>query len=426
MFIHGVVGWLINPWILAAQSEALLVRAAETITTDDLEKHVAVLAADALEGRLAGSRGGYAAGKYVANRLSMLDLKPAGDEGTYYQLFQHGYRNVLAWIPGRDDQLRGELLVVGAHYDHVGYGSRATSLGPIGYVHNGADDNASGVAAVLELAEAFHSVGWRPRRSVLFALWDAEEQGLLGSHYWLQSPTLPEHRVVAALNLDMIGRLNDTVEVYGTRAVPGSRYLLCKANAQFRVKLEFSWELKANSDHYSFLENHIPTLMFHTGLHDDYHRPTDDVEKLNLDGMRTVTVLALAVLAEWSDAAQKPPFRPEAFNEDEQARVRFERMLSEDPPGPLRIGISWRRDAADRTAVYLTRVVKGSPAWLAGLRAGDRLYEVDGHLFSTDEPLRQYLLQATNTVDVVVERNGVIDVAHLDLTKAEALAQPNP
>ena len=158
---------------IAVMAASLQVPAAEmmsaahaTIRAADAGRHVGVLADDAFEGREGGSRGGRAAATYIVEQLTKLGIQPAGDSGTYYQPFG-GMRNILAVIEGSDPELAQEVVAVGAHYDHVGYGNADNSYGPFGYVHNGADDNASGVAGLLELVEALGQLPERPRRSIL-------------------------------------------------------------------------------------------------------------------------------------------------------------------------------------------------------------------------------------------------------------------
>ncbi|MCG8584485.1 MAG: M28 family peptidase, partial [Pirellulales bacterium] len=146
---------LVAPLHLAANEALSLSAAMESIAKGDLSKHVETLADDALEGRAAGTRGGYAAAKYIQGEFVRIGLEPAGEDDRYTQLFNAGYRNLLGILPGSDEKLRREVILVGAHFDHVGYGTWTNSRGPIGYIHNGADDNASGTSAVLEIAEAF-------------------------------------------------------------------------------------------------------------------------------------------------------------------------------------------------------------------------------------------------------------------------------
>ncbi|MCA9125393.1 MAG: M20/M25/M40 family metallo-hydrolase, partial [Planctomycetales bacterium] len=182
------------------------------------------------------------------------------------------YRNLLGLIPGGD--LQDEYVLIGAHYDHVGYGTPRNSNGPIGLIHNGADDNASGTAAVLEVIEAMANAQIQPRRSIIVALWDGEEKGLLGSEHWAEQPTIPLDQLKCVINMDMIGRLHSQqLEVSGTRSMAGLRRLVAEANYPGDLTLRFPWKVEENSDHHSFFRRSIPFLMFHTGLHDDYHRP---------------------------------------------------------------------------------------------------------------------------------------------------------
>src|SRR5262249_45517286 len=159
------------------------------------------------------------------------------------------YHNILAVVEGSDPQLRDEYVLIGAHYDHVGYGNARNSYGPFGMIHNGADDNASGVAGMLEVARAVAQLASRPKRSILFAFWDGEEKGLLGSQYWVEHPTVPLKSVTLAINADMIGRLrNATVTVYGVRTVRGLRRLVSHQNQIANLLLDFTWENKPDSD----------------------------------------------------------------------------------------------------------------------------------------------------------------------------------
>ena len=192
-----------------------------SITAEESGRHVDVLADDTFEGREAGSRGGLAAGGYLVEFLRANGISPAGEDGGYYQSFDRGFRNVLAIIPGRDAELRDEYVVLGAHYDHVGYGQSHNSLGPTGRIHHGADDNASGTSGLMEVIQAFTMLPQPPRRSLLFAFWDGEEQGLLGSKHWIAHPTVPLEHIRMTFNLDMIGRLRDNrLEIYGARQAP--------------------------------------------------------------------------------------------------------------------------------------------------------------------------------------------------------------
>ena len=205
MCLSGLLLLLI-PVISAGENQGLML-ALESIQKDDLQKHLDLLANDSLEGREAGTRGGRAAGSYITKQLKAAGLTPAGEDASYYQPFGRGYRNILAVLPGSHEQLSKEVILIGGHYDHVGYGSYLNSRGKIGAIHNGADDNASGISAMLELIQAWDVSGLRPERTILFAFWDGEEKGLLGSKYWIKQPTVKFSQIKLAINIDMIGRL---------------------------------------------------------------------------------------------------------------------------------------------------------------------------------------------------------------------------
>ena len=355
-------------------SQRQLATAAASIRAEQLEKHCYTLADDALEGRRAGTRGGRTAANYLRNHLARWGYQGAGQDGDYYQLFQNGYRNVLALLPGSDPKLKDQVVLLGAHYDHVGYGSPRTSLGPIGYIHNGADDNASGTAVVLEVARALAQLPRRPRRSVLIAFWDAEELGLLGSEHWCRHPTVPLRRIKAAVNCDMLGRLRPQgLQVLAWRSGGSWRRLVLWSNHQVGLPLRFSWELKRNSDHYPLLEHDVPVVMFHTGLHDDYHRPSDDPDKLNYPGMERIARLVFLTTVQLAQADRLPRFRSQVFEETGTP-------ASDHGPGTQaaspRLGLSWRsqnHSENDEPGALVLEVTPGLPAWQAGLRPGCRI-----------------------------------------------------
>ena len=261
-----------------------------------------------------------------------------------------------------------------------------------GKIHNGADDNASGTSVLLETIEALARAGLKTRRTILFAFWDAEESGLVGSRYWLAHPTLPLERVKFNITLDMVGRLrNEQLHVLGTRSGYGTRRLM-NDPLHDPLHLDFSWEISANSDHWPFLERQIPIALLHTGLHPDYHRPTDKSDRINRAGMREVCQYLFAMLVRVANEEQLPKFRDAYRHETEAARRTMEEPLpaatlaawpaNEPPP---RLGLSWRADDAEPGSVFVVRVIDDTPAATAGLALGDRIDELDGHSF-TDAP----------------------------------------
>jgi membrane-associated protease RseP (regulator of RpoE activity) len=376
----------------------------ESISSEQLRGYVDYLADDALEGREAGSRGSREAGQYLAARLEQFGVGGAGVDGGYFQPFEPDFRNVLGLLEGGDPDLNEQYVIVGAHYDHLGYGTKRNSRGPVGQIHNGADDNASGTSALLELVEAFTFLAEPPRRSILFAFWDAEEKGMLGSKHWVGHPTLPLSQVVMTLDVDMIGRLReDQLFVYGTRTGYGWRRLLSEGNDRSALELKFPWELKPNGDHWAFFERGIPTLMLHTGMHDEYHRPTDDAALINAPGMRRVSQLLFAVTFDLANLDAVPDYREAGRQErDDPARP----TPAKPPKRPERLGVQWGKPQPPGQGVVLRRVTAGSPADEAGLETGDRVVEFAGRPIETSDQLLWAVASAENPVSMVVRRSG--------------------
>lgn len=417
--IAALIAAVITTPIPAAEAVKLSAARA-SIRAEDARRHVATLADDAFEGREGGSRGGRAAAAYIVDEIGRLGLPPAGDDGGYFQAFG-GMRNILALAPGSDPALADELIVVGAHYDHVGYGTAENSFGPFGRVHNGADDNASGVAGLIELMEAVTRLPTPPRRSILFAFWDGEEKGLLGSRNFLRVRPAPVRgkRIVFTVNLDMIGRLRgERVEIYGARTARGLRSAVVRANTDplnaAGLELVFDWDISDDSDHYSFISAGIPSIMLHTGLHDQYHRPSDDVQTVNFAGIEPVTRLALGLVQAFADEPQPPAFRPDCRGETNAGRRQLEAPL----PNAVathrgRWGISTRADAADPAAPLIVRVVPDSPAAAGGLLPGDRIVAIDGESVASQAEMMARLATAGPRVLLGVERRGRLTSATL-------------
>ncbi len=411
--------WLLAAFRVSFAAERLL-PAPASITEQEAARHVHALADDAFEGREGGSRGGRAAATYIVEQIESLGYQPAGDEGSYYQSFGAGLRNVLAWLPGSDPEVASEVVVVGAHYDHVGYGTAQNSFGPFGFVHNGADDNASGVAGLIELMEAVQQLPERPRRSILFAFWDGEEKGLLGSRHFLRirPPVLADKRLAFCLNLDMIGRLRERrLTVFGSRTGVGLRSLLLAANNRSGggsgLELVFDWDLNEDSDHYAFVEAGVPVAMLHTGLHDQYHRPSDDVALVNQPGIPLVVRLGLQIVMELTEAEDVPAFREACRSESNVTRRRFEGERPAVRPPRGRWGILSRADPADPGLPLVIEVATDSPAARGGLHAGDRLVTIDGERIIDQGAMIRRLGNAGRDCQIGLERKGLLVIARL-------------
>jgi aminopeptidase YwaD len=271
-------------------------------------------------------------------------------------------RNVVALLPGTDPQLAHQVVVIGAHFDHLGWGGEGSgSLEPnVHAVHPGADDNASGTAGMLEIAREMAAAP--PERSLLFVGFSGEEEGLLGSTHFVQHPTIPKDDIVAMINLDMVGRPKPgpalTIGGYGTAAQWPS--LIEKLNAIRHFKLSTSKGGFGASDHSSFYAADIPVLFLFTGAHEDYHKPTDTANRINYPGMTKVVGFAVDLTRRVADLAQPPKFQKVADEGVGEERRAFKVRTGVIPDFGF-----------DGPGFKLSGVSGGSPADKAGLQAGD-------------------------------------------------------
>lgn len=373
------------------------------------------LSSDALEGRLTGTPGNDSAAAYIARRYAALNLVAALPQ-RYLQPFDalsaadvHAGRktprktqNVVAIVQGTDPALRSEYIVVGAHYDHLG---RTTdfSLDPESKdaIRNGADDNASGTAAVLELARLF---SMRPaKRSVMFVNFSGEELGVLGSAWFVEHAPVPKENIVAMINFDMVGRLkSDKLIVYGRGTASELKAVVDSVNSALpdgRFSISGSDDGFGPSDHSSFYTKNIPVLHFFTDIHDDYHRASDDVEKINAGGAARVVNLARGVI---EAVANRP------------AKLTFVRMnppqqtMSARSGSQVYLGSVPDMAAGDASGLRLSGVRPGSPADVGGLKAGDVIIELGGKavtdLYSYTDAL--YANKVGDKVKIVFMRDG--------------------
>ncbi len=304
--------------------------------------------------------------------------------------------NVLAYLPGKTD----EYVIIGAHYDHLGRGNY-DSLAPsqIGQIHPGADDNASGTAGVLELARLFAPMKGTLQRGILFASFAGEELGLLGSAHWVQAPTLPIDKAVAMLNMDMIGRIkDDKVYIGGVGTGSTLKPVIERAQSASNFKIEYSPGGYSASDHTSFVTRHIPVLFFFSGLHSDYHKPSDTWEKINPQAAaRLVDVVGNSGL-QLAVASERPTF----------IAVVEDKPLAGGGGGYGPYFGSIPDFGQVENGVKFSDVKPASPAEKAGLKAGDILVQFGDkpikNLYDFTDALRRS--KVGDLVDVTVMRDG--------------------
>jgi hypothetical protein len=274
--------------------------------------------------------------------------------------------NVAAVIRGSDPKLRGEYIVLGAHFDHLGLGERHSMGGEAakGQIHPGADDNASGTVMVLELARELKQ--HPPKRSVLMLNFSGEEEGLLGSAYWMQHPTVELDSVKFMANFDMVGYLSKDKPLLLLGALGAPKTALERAKTLAPEGLAVSadvGEMIGGSDHMSFSLSKIPTFFFFTGIHANYHRPSDTPDKINVGGIATLTAYARTLVADLGNAPTTPAFDPET------ARIR-----TRGGGGALRVAFGTIPDYGENPKGFrLQGVSPGGTAEQIGMRAGDIL-----------------------------------------------------
>ena len=375
-----------------------------------MKEDVAILANDSLNGRKTGSEGEKKAAKYIAKRFEDLGLQAKGTEG-YFQKFSYRAsknphqeaeftseksdstetgENVIAYLDNKAEN----TVVIGAHYDHLGMGGEGSLYREGEAIHNGADDNASGVAMMLHLADSLQQKGSPKKNNYLFIAFSGEEEGLLGSNYFVKNPTIDTKKVSYMLNMDMVGRLNseNTLAVYGVGTSPILKQAV-NANAG-QLKISENESGVGPSDHTSFYLADIPVLHFFTGQHEDYHKPSDDTEKVNFAGMEIVSNYIFNIIKDL-DSQPKLPFRK---TKNESEAVPDFKVTLGVVPDYLFSGKGMRIDG----------ISEDRPAQKAGLQKGDIVvkmgdYEVTD-MMSYMKSLSKF--EKGQTTKVTIDRSG--------------------
>ena len=398
---------------------------------DDMKQAVEYLASQELGGRFPATVGDTLASEFIAGQLRSLKLKPVvkgKKKKGYYHDFTYGKdvqrttHNIIAVLPGNDKQLKHEYIVVGSHYDHLGLGGqgsgsrRPDTLG----VHPGADDNASGDAVVLELAKYFKKV--RLPRSIIFAFFGAEEQGLVGSKNFLEwmkqddkrRINLPKDRkdIVAMVNLDMVGRMRDNaMSVSGTGTSSKFKTIAEQAAEQTKLNISCTPDGYGPSDHASFVAADIPVLFLTTGGHMEYHTPDDVPSTLNYDGMQQTLEFSQALITQIAGMPETPDYISVPSTQTmKHANFKVTLGLMPDVMGASRIP-GLRADI----------VVAGKPAHAAGIRSGDIIQEIDGKPVKDMNEYMERLseLKPDTTIPVKVLRGEEILTFQVHLTPAK-------
>ena len=378
------------------------------MSTGQLKKHIEFLASDRLKGRETGSPEEILAADYIRKSFIDYKLEPKGDNNSYY--FSYQFKKPK----DKQDTVGGELIsaidvvgyldngaentvVIGAHFDHLGMGYDHNSLdaNPEGKIHNGADDNASGVAGILELARYFSENKRKEKFNFLFICFSGEELGLFGSKKYCEHPTINFSKVNYMINIDMIGRLNDSTKkliIYGVGTSPDWVPLIEKTTHDFSIKKDSAGV--GPSDQTSFYLKDIPVLHFFTGQHADYHKPSDDVEKINFSGEKKVLEYIIKVEEE-TEKLSKLQFlktkNPEAGNHKYKVTMGVMPDYTFDGKG-----------------MRIDGVTEGKPASKAGIQKGDIVIRFgETNVESTMDYMKALsLFKSGDTTEILIVRNG--------------------
>ena len=360
------------------------------ITEAALRDHEAVLASDAMEGRAAGFPGNEKAVEYLLKEVTGYGLKPAGTDG-YLQEFEfdtQGQRrkakNVLALLEGSDPRLKDEFVLVGGHLDHVGrkgqqVGGQKDGAKDGDEIWNGADDNGSGTSTILTVARAFAKGAVRPKRSLIFAFWNAEEAGLKGSAWWAANPTRPLEKVTYCLNLDMIGRNPDRpMDVEGVKNAEGDALeriitAACDAEKLKITKYDHTNEAMFRSDGVSLLRQGVPATMFFTYWHADYHAVGDHADKIAYPNLAKIARASYRILRDAADLEPGLKINPDVPLGGKPLGIRGEDVKLEGDAGGVKVSY----------------VAPDGALGKAGLQPNDVIVSVRGKALSAVRPMAE-------------------------------------
>lgn len=387
---------------------AILSCKTEKKQTVSMMEDTAFLASDSLGGRETGTEFEQKAASYLKDRMKSIGLQPKGNGESYFQTFTFKPKNdphqEVQYITGDStitgtnvigyfDNKADQTVIVGAHYDHLGMGGEGSLYREGEAIHNGADDNASGVAVLLHLADSLGKSKLN-NYNYLFIAFSGEEMGLLGSNYFVKNPTFDLSKSNYMINMDMVGRLREdnTLSVSGTGTAPIWNQVLNSTNPGFKLVLKESGV--GPSDHTSFYLQDIPVLHFFTGQHEDYHKPSDDSDKLNYEGMEKISNYIIDVIEELNNTP-KLTFK-KTKNESEEV-PRFKVTLGVVPDYLF-----------DGKGMRIDGVSEDKPAQKAGLLKGDIVIKLGD---STVVDMMSYMralstFEEGNSTTVVVDRNG--------------------
>ncbi|MCX6335010.1 MAG: M20/M25/M40 family metallo-hydrolase [Bacteroidia bacterium] len=388
------------------------------VTANELVEHIKYLASDSLKGRETGSAGDSLAAEYIRHELAFCGFVPLSGDG--FQRFIYSAskgvdtagkvirqtgktRNVVMMLAGEDETLKNEYVIIGAHFDHLGMGGEGSSSARPDTiaVHHGADDNASGVAMMMEIAEKFALTKGSHPRTIICVAFTGEEEGLLGSKYFTENSGIDLSKINVMMNFDMVGRLqkSNIVQVGGVGTSAELKDIVTSMNDTSSIKLTLSEAGYGPSDHSAFYMKNIPVLYFTTGGHTDLHSPSDTYDRINYQGMEKVSSLIFAVTRQLVSSPGKLIFQ--------------EAGPKEAPAGPMRkngvtLGIMPDFNGNEKSGLRADIVTPGKPAALAGMKNGDIITLINGEIISNiyDYMTKMGQMKAGQIITLEILRDG--------------------
>jgi len=388
--------FIITISIISAQNRSQVIQ--------NMIEEVSYLASDELEGRQTGTKSEKMAANYISEKYNTYNLSPKGEDN-FFQYFKAKIRmnphsnkntkeitgtNVIGFL----DHKQEETIIIGAHYDHIGYGKFGSLYDGKNEIHNGADDNASGVSIMINLANSLKEI---KNYNYLFIAFSGEEHGLYGSSYYAKNPTIDLAKVRFMINFDMVGRLNEenTLAINGIGTSKDWKKIINNANS-YNFKLKTTESGIGPSDHTSFYLQDIPAIHLFTGQHEDYHKPSDDVEKINFEGMYSIYEYVTKIIKE---STKINNFNFQKTKSDTSTSPRFSVTLGVMPDYLF-----------DGNGMRIDGISKGKTAEKYGIKKGDIVVQI-GHIKVVD--MMSYMkglseFKKGDRTDVSINRKGKV------------------
>lgn len=399
-----------------------LAKLAPAFSSSRMMEHITYLASDEMKGRELGSPELDTVANYISSKFQQFGLAPGADDGTYFQSFEKAFhgkgnlnvKNVIGIIPGSNSKLE-EAVIISAHYDHLGLGWPDVRKGHEGEIHNGADDNASGVAILLELAKSLGK-SYKPARTIIFVAFSGEEAGLVGSRYFIDNyKKYPADKILANLNFDTVGRLfENKLMILNSNTAREWKFIFMGTEYTTGIASEIITQELDASDQVSFINKGIPAIQFFSGPNEDYHKPSDTIEKIDPNGLVKIATVGKEVIQYLSERDAIMPFTGKVSSGKKESNTD-----SKSKPG-RKVSTGTMPDFSySGEGVKVAAVSEDSPGVKAGLLVGDVIRSLDGQVIKSLKDYSNLLKEHTpgDEIEIEIIRNGETKLLKLVLAE---------